>query len=103
MTRLGGLPSPRRKLSFFHGGAFAAGAEDTCMDPKASQPPLLVTLGEAAALLSVSLRTVQRMAADGRIEVVRPAPDAPRVRYADLVELARRGAGGDVRPGRGPV
>ena len=57
------------------------------MDDKTPfQPPLLVTLDEAARLLSVSARTVRRMIDDGRLEAVRPTPDAPRLRYADLVK-----------------
>ena len=57
------------------------------MEEKTFQPPILVTLDEAASLLSLSLRTVQRMAKDGRLDVVRPTPDAPRIRYDDLVRV----------------
>ena len=70
-----------------HEGAFAARREGTFMDQKPFQRPILVSLDEAASLLSVSLRTVQRMAKDGRLAVVRLTPDAPRVRYADLLRL----------------
>ena len=59
------------------------------MKDKPFQNPILVTLDEAASLLSVSLRTVQRMVADGRLAPVRPTPDAPRIRYDDLVRLCR--------------
>lgn len=55
------------------------------MEQKPFQRPILVTLEGAASLLSVSLRTVQRMVRDGRLAVVRPTPDAPRLRYDDLV------------------
>lgn len=56
------------------------------MDPIIpSQPPLLITFDEAAVLLSVSPRTVRRMVSRGELDVVRITPDAPRIRYTDLV------------------
>jgi excisionase family DNA binding protein len=50
-------------------------------------PPVFVTLAEAARLLSVSLRTVQRMVARGELEVIRLTPDTPRIRYEDVVRF----------------
>lgn len=59
------------------------------------QPPLLVTYDEAAQLLSVSARTVQRMIGRGDLAVVRLTVDTPRLRYADLVKIIR--GDGEVR------
>lgn len=61
------------------------------MEEKPFQPPILVTYDEAAALLSVSSRTVQRLVKNGRLEAVRLTPDAPRIRYADLKRFALAG------------
>ena len=63
------------------------------MKGKPFQRPILVTYDEAATLLSVSLRTVQRMVCDGRLVAVHPTPDSPRLRYDDLV----RAFGGEAR------
>lgn len=63
------------------------------MKEKPFHRPILVTYDEAAILLSVSLRTVQRMVADGRLVAVHPTLDAPRLRYDDLV----RAYGGEAR------
>ena len=59
------------------------------MEDKPFQP-LLVNFVQAAELLSVSLRTVQRLVVRGELEVVRPTADAPRIRYADLVARTER-------------
>jgi excisionase family DNA binding protein len=58
------------------------------MEEKPSQPPILVTLSEAALLLSVSLRTVQRMVRAGKLSVIYVTEDAPRIAYAELLGLA---------------
>lgn len=47
--------------------------------------PLLITFEEAARLLSVSLRTIQRMVRDGTFAAIRVTADAPRLRYADII------------------
>jgi hypothetical protein len=60
------------------------------MEDKPFHPPLLVTLAEAAVLLSVSLRTVQRMTASGKLGIVYVTPDIPRIAYAELLGLAHR-------------
>jgi excisionase family DNA binding protein len=60
------------------------------MEDKPFQPPLLVTPSEAAVLLSVSVRTVQRMTASGKLSVVYVTPDTPRIAYAELLGLLDR-------------
>jgi excisionase family DNA binding protein len=59
------------------------------METPPFQPLLFVSLPEAARLLSVSLRTVQRMVKAGRLRVVYVTPDAPRIAYADLQGLSK--------------
>lgn len=73
-----------------HVGGFAADRERTFMTEQPFQQPVLVTFKQAAVLLSVSLRTVQRLAARGRLPVVHLTPDMPRIRYVDLLDLIRR-------------
>jgi excisionase family DNA binding protein len=87
MGCFGGLSSPAARFVRIHAGDFEDGRERTCMESRPFQPPVLVTLAQAAELLSVSLRTVQRMVKAGRIEVVYVTPDTPRVRYGDLTSL----------------
>lgn len=50
----------------------------------AKEPPLAVTIDSAAHLLTVSRRTIYRLAATGRLRIVRITPDAPRIMQADL-------------------
>lgn len=60
-------------------------AKGTCMDSNSS---LLVTLDEAARLLSCSRRTIRRLVLKGVLEEVRLTSDTPRLRKRDVMKLA---------------
>lgn len=60
-------------------------AKGTCMDSNSS---LLVTLDEAARLLSCSRRTIRRLVLKGVLEEVRLTSDTPRLRKRDVIKLA---------------
>lgn len=60
-------------------------AKGTCMD---SDPSLLITLDEAARLLSCSRRTIRRLVLTGVLEEVRLTRDTPRLRKRDIINLA---------------
>jgi len=63
------------------------------MDTKEKERPALLTQREAADLLGVSKKTMQRLIASGTLEPVRIAGLAyPRYRRADLDRLVREGA-----------
>lgn len=55
--------------------------------------PLLLNYGDAARLLSVSVRTVQRMVRDGRLTPFYLTTDTPRLRLSDLTKLTEPDAG----------
>lgn len=51
---------------------------------------LLVTVVEAAKMLSVSRRTIYRLIDKGVLSVVMITPDAPRLRVRDLIDLIQK-------------
>ena len=51
------------------------------------QQPIAVTIAVAANLLSVSSRTIYRLAKGGKLRIVRITSDSPRVLRADLEAL----------------
>lgn len=51
--------------------------------------PILITLEEAARLLSCSRRTIRRLVLGGALSEVRVTRDCPRVRLCEVEALAR--------------
>lgn len=60
----------------------------------------LLTYQEVAAMLRVSVRTVERLVADGQLTCVRPTPSTPRIHSDDLraYVAARRQEAAPSRP-----
>ena len=50
--------------------------------------PLLVTVSEAARLIRVNKRTIYKLVAAGKLELVRIGPRSQRVTVASLLHLA---------------
>jgi excisionase family DNA binding protein len=53
-----------------------------------AEVPLLVTVDEAARMISVNRRTIYKMAAVGKLELVRIGPRTTRVSGTSLLRLA---------------
>ncbi len=62
--------------------------------------PLLLTLSQAAALLAVSIRTVQRLIKAGELRTVSFGRRCTRVLYADLAALIELKAGARTQHGK---
>ncbi len=62
--------------------------------------PLLLTLRQAAALLAVSVRTIQRLVAAGELRTVTFGRRCTRVVYADLAALVELKAGARTQYGQ---
>lgn len=54
--------------------------------------PAVVTKREAADLLRVSLRTIDRMISDGQLKVTRPSIRATRIYESSIADLIHRGS-----------
>lgn len=70
-------------------GASPVDAVRTGINDPAVTSPLLVSKGDAARLLSVSLRTVDRLISSGRLPVIH-IDGASRIRLADLSSYVER-------------
>lgn len=71
------------------------------MPERAFISPAALTYDEAADYLGINRRTLQRLVRDGRVRVVRPAPNRPRFRPEDLdAYLESTARGGTRRKGR---
>ncbi len=55
-----------------------------------SPHPILITRPDAAKLLSVNLRSVDKWIADGILPVIRKGRRCVRIRYQDLLEFASK-------------
>ncbi len=62
--------------------------------------PLLLTLRQAAALLAVSTRTIQRLIKAGELRTVSFGRRCTRVVYADLAALVELKAGAETQHGK---
>ena len=65
-----------------------SGAFPTPFHRWAMDVPLLATVNESAKLLRVNRRTIYKMAADGRLVLVKVGPRTTRVTGASLLRLA---------------
>ena len=78
--------SPERRAAALRAlNGDACNERDRDSEPK---PPLLMTVGKAAAYLGVSRQTLWRMACEGRIEKVEIRRGSYRIRKADLDSFA---------------
>ena len=53
-----------------------------------TETPLLFTITEAGSYLGVSRSSIYRLIEQGKLQVLRPLPDAPRIARAQLDQYA---------------
>jgi len=53
-----------------------------------TEKPLLLTIPQAGSFLGVSRSSIYRLIDQGKLQVVRPLPDAPRIARAQIEDYA---------------